>query len=45
MTAEIKTFPDPADLAAYLNTLYGGGSTALKVTVLAKSVYLIQDET
>lgn len=45
MTAEVKQFSDPADLATYLNTLYGAGSTNLKVTVLAKSVYLIQDET
>jgi hypothetical protein len=42
MTAEIKQFSDPADLAAYINTLYGGGSTTVTVTVVAKSVYLIQ---
>lgn len=42
MTAEIKTFPDPADLADYINGLYGGGSTTVTVTVIGKSVYLIQ---
>lgn len=45
MTAEIKTFPDPADLAAYVQALYTGGSTAVRVVVLKPSVYLIQDET
>lgn len=44
MTAEIKQFSDPAQLAEYLQDLYDGGSTLLKVTVVAKSVYLIQDE-
>lgn len=45
MTAEVKTFPDPKDLADYVQALYTGGSTNVKVVVLAKSVYLIQDET
>lgn len=44
MTAEIKVFPDPQDLAAYVQALYTGGSTAVKVTQLKAAVYLIQDE-
>ena len=44
MTAEIKTFPDPEKLADYIQAMYTGGATVVKVTMLSKSVYLIQDE-
>lgn len=45
MTAEIKQFSDPEALAKYVQDLYTAGATSIKVTVLSKSVYLIQDET
>lgn len=42
MTCEVKTFPDPAQLVAFINGLYGAGKTGIVVTVLKPSVYLIQ---
>jgi hypothetical protein len=44
MTAELKTFPSPEDLLSFVNDLYGAGSTVVTVTVLMKSVYLIQHD-
>lgn len=44
MTAETKTFSDNNDLVAYINSLYGAGSTTVIVTVLRASVYLIQHD-
>jgi hypothetical protein len=42
MTAELKTFPDPAQLLAFVNALYAAGKTGVVVTLLKPSVYLIQ---
>lgn len=42
MTAEVRQFSDPADLVEYVNDLYTAGSTTVTVTVIAKSVYLLQ---
>lgn len=42
MTSEVKTFPDPAQLVAFINGLYAAGKTGIVVTVLKPSVYLIQ---
>lgn len=44
MTAEIKTFPDPAELAVYINSLYAAASTVVTVVVVKPSVYLIQHD-
>lgn len=44
MTAEIKVFPDPQELAAYVQDMYDNGATVVKVTQLKAAVYLIQDE-